>query len=92
MYPILYSALFLLGFYLLYATSERAEVPSSIIKTWARRQRLLFKCSGLLLIIISVVAFVQYYGLGAGFFFAFVMLMTVASLIVLLVPIRKVLK
>ena len=92
MNPILYTLLFLLGFYLLYVTSERADVPASQLKNWARSRQSLFKFTGLALIVIALVYFMFYYGIGAGFFIAITLLMSIASLIILLVPLRKVIK
>lgn len=92
MHPIVSVILFLLGFYLFYATSERADVPASIIKTWAGRWRVLFRWTFVVLMLSSFYAFMQYYGFGAGFFLALPVLLTIASLTVLLIPLRKIIK
>lgn len=76
----------LTGFYFLYNTSSRADVRQDKLSRWLQRQPFLSKAIGLCLLSVSVISFVLSYGLGVGVLFAFVTVMTSASLIILLSP------
>jgi len=86
MLPVLAIILFIAGFFLIYNTSVRAEVPASTLRNFARRRVLFSKWLGLLLLIGSFVIYCQCYGVVKGFLMAFLMLIAIASLIVLLTP------
>lgn len=78
-----------LGFFLLYNTSEKAVLGRfSLLEKWAQDHPRPGKYGGLLLCAIAMAASITYFGTGAGIFSFFVILMTVASLVILLAPLR----
>ena len=77
------------GFYLYYTTSNKVQAPHpKRIGQWGKRRTETAKGLGLLLFFISCALVVIEFGLGAGVFVFFVFLMTLASLVVLLNPMR----
>jgi hypothetical protein len=79
----------LLGFYLLYNTSKKVQLSRTLfIERWAQDNSTAAKYSGLLLFIVGLVISMLSFGIGSGVFLFFVILMTVASLVVLLAPLK----
>ena len=77
------------GFYLLYGTSRKmAGVGGLGIEKWIGGHPDISRYSGLALLIISMGLSCFYWGTGSGPFTFFIILMTVASLVILLVPLR----
>lgn len=80
-----------LGFYMLYNTSKRADLSRSFfIELWVQDNPKAGKAMGLSLNFIALVISLFYFGIGSGIFLFFVILMTVASLVVLIAPLRYV--
>lgn len=81
--------LMFIGFYFLYVTSKRADYKSELfIYNWGHTNTTQSKYLGILLIVLSLVLDILLLGLGSGVFSFFVLLMTLASLVVLLSPLR----
>jgi hypothetical protein len=79
----------LLGFFLLYNTSKKADLSRSFfIELWVQDNPKAGKLMGLLLISIALLISLFYFGIGSGIFLFFIILMTVASLVVLIAPLR----
>ncbi len=76
----------LIGFYLLYNTSARADVRKDKVSLWFQRRPLLSKISGLTILFLSFIFFVIAEGFGVGMLFGFVSIMTCGCLIVLFSP------
>ncbi|MGS2741186.1 hypothetical protein [Sinomicrobium sp. M5D2P17] len=82
-------AITFLGFYALYNTSKRAMLSRSLkIEKWMQVHGRESKAVGLSLLFIALVLSVFHYGIGAGIFAFFVILMTLGSLIVIVTPLR----
>src|SRR5690606_18341393 len=78
-----------LGFFLLYNTSKKIELSQSLfIERWAQNRLTTGKVTGWLLFTIALIISIIYFGVGVGIFLFTVVLMTVASLIVLLAPLK----
>jgi hypothetical protein len=78
-----------LGFYLIYNTSQKADLNrSEILEKWAQEHPQASKYIGVFLFAISLILSMIHYGISSGIFSFFVILMTVASMIVLLAPLR----
>ncbi len=78
-----------LGFLAPYNTSAKAILTGdSKLELWFRNNSSNAKIGGLLLLIASLLLVVMQKGIGAGTFMFFVILMTIASLIVLLSPLK----
>lgn len=75
------------GFYGLYNTSSRAELPNGTLELWLRKQSFL-KPAGLILLLASLVLTIINNGLAAGILFWFVIISTIASLVILLCPLK----
>ncbi|MDT0646292.1 hypothetical protein RM545_06285 [Zunongwangia sp. F260] len=76
-----------LGFFVLYHTSEKVQLSSSLfLEKWVRDHRLPSKYLGYGLIAIALILSIIFYGVGSGSFAGIVILMTVASTTVLLAP------
>ncbi|EKF55241.1 hypothetical protein I215_08351 [Galbibacter marinus] len=75
------------GFYALYNTSSRAELAQGGFDVWLRSQSLL-KPAGVILLVGSLILTVLHKGLAAGILYYFVILSTIASLIIILCPLR----
>lgn len=78
------------GFYVLYLSSEKIVVKSGAIRTIAVRNKKtasMVGCTGLAL---GFSAFCFHLGTGAGILAGFIALMTVASLIIIIAPLRLV--
>ncbi|MEH6679110.1 MAG: hypothetical protein V7724_01115 [Sediminicola sp.] len=78
-----------LAFYLFYLTSKKAIIQrTSNLEVWAGKQRKVAKSIGALLLLICFVAMVLRYGLAPGILAQCIVLMTVASLIICVAPLR----
>ncbi|MBP1839506.1 hypothetical protein [Formosa algae] len=81
--------LVIIGFYLLYLTSEKIDVPKLFgFENYMLQHKSISKILGIALLSVSSVLTVFEFGLGAGIFLFFIYLMTFASLIVLLSPLK----
>ncbi|MBL0741428.1 DUF3325 family protein [Chryseolinea lacunae] len=85
---VLYIGLQVLGFYLLYNSSQRARVWSDAISRWFQARRTLAKVCGVAFLLASFALFAMRDGLGAGIMEAVVVLMVVGSTMVLLCPLN----
>lgn len=83
---ILLFLLVLIGFYSLYSTSKRAKLNNTKVDLWLQNHTKICRPFGILLLIVAFVLSAILYGIGAGIFVAFVLLMTIGSLIVVLSP------
>ncbi|WP_236977301.1 hypothetical protein [Membranihabitans maritimus] len=78
-----------LGFFVLYNTSKRAKLSSQLqLETWVQRHAQLSKKIGSGMLITGLVSGVLAFGFASGIFSYLVILMTIASLIVLVAPLR----
>ncbi len=77
------------GFYLLYNTSKKAQFPRPFFSVFIQNNSKAFSAFGLLLILISLYMNIEVIGLGAGIFMTLVLLMLMASLLVLLYPLKQ---
>ncbi len=75
------------GFYSLYGTSQRAELSRSQINLWLQEHPKFSKVTGIVLLLLALIFSAMIYGMGAGIFTALVLLMTIASLVILVFPI-----
>lgn len=79
----------LLGFEMLYHTSEKAQfVRIRLLDTWARVNKKGVQLSALGVLSICLVGFVVLFGLGSGSFYFLAVLMLAGGLAFLLSPIR----
>lgn len=79
----------LLGFYILYSTSRRAELVLKYrFQKWVNENKKIGKPLGIGLLFISLLFSIAILGFGAGVFSFLVILMTSGSLVVLLSPLR----
>ncbi len=77
------------GFYLLYTASQKMVAVDNLgFEKWIGRHINFSKYSGLALLIVSLGLSCFHWGTGSGTFTFLIMLMTIASLIVLLAPLR----
>ena len=86
---ILATTIQLLGFYMLYNTSARAELRRDAFSLWLQQNRIVSKVTGLVLLIGSFILLTLAQGLGSGVLYGTVLLMTLASLVVLFVPLKS---
>ncbi len=85
------SLLTFISFYLLYGTSKKmAPVGELGFEKWTSEHKKASHYSSLTLMIVSLGLSCFYWGIGSGTFTFFIILMTVASLIILLTPLRLV--
>lgn len=79
----------LVGFFILYSTSNRAELTLQYkLQTWVRAHNNLGTYFGVVLLVFSLILAIVYLGTGAGTFAFLIILMTTASLVVLIAPLR----
>lgn len=79
----------LIGFYMLYSGSKRAKLVLQYdFQKWLTENPKIGKFAGLVLLFISLITSVLSLGIGSGIFSFLVILMTMASLIVLISPLR----
>lgn len=79
------------AFYLLYSTSKKMAAVSISklgIEKWSCKKNKIAQIASLALMIFSLGLSCFYWGLGSGVFTFFILLMTVASLVILLAPLR----
>ncbi len=89
MYLLLSFCVQLAGFYILYSTSARAVFERRKHNRWFYRHRRFSKVSGTLVLLASLIMFMQELGIGAGFFFALISVMTIGGFVIILIPLRK---
>lgn len=78
-----------LAFYLLYRTSQKmAAVDTLGLEKWTGTHKRASQYASLALMILSLGLSCFYWGFGSGTFTFFIVLMTVASLVILLAPLR----
>ena len=83
------SFLVFLGFYLLYSTSKKMTGVGVLgFETWVVDHCIASKYISLALLILSLGLSIWLWGVGSGVFTFFILLMTIASLIILLAPLR----
>ncbi|MEY8779175.1 hypothetical protein AB9K32_02030 [Allomuricauda sp. XS_ASV26] len=83
------SLLTFITFYLFYGTSKKmASIGKLGIEKWIGENRKIAQIAGLALMVFSLGLSCFYWGLGSGTFTFFIILMTVASLVILLAPLR----
>ena len=79
----------LIGFYMLYSTSKRAKLILQYdFQKWIIENQKNGKIIGLSLLIVSLLLSILSLGFGSGIFSFLVILMTMASLVVLISPLR----
>jgi Mg/Co/Ni transporter MgtE len=76
----------LTGFYLIYNTSARAVLRKDPFSVWLQRWRKTSLVTGFVLLIISFVVSITGQGVGTGALTGCIMLMTIASLIIIITP------
>jgi len=79
----------LTGFYMLYCTSARAVFVKHRYPTYLHKYRKVLKVLGSLLLLASFVLLMLCRGIGVGFFFALISLMSISACIIILVPLQK---
>ncbi|MBO0343512.1 MAG: hypothetical protein ACTHOM_08845 [Allomuricauda sp.] len=85
----LISLLTFIAFYLLYGTSKKmASVGVFGLEKWTGEHKKSAQLASLALMILSLGLSCFYWGLGSGTFSFLILLMTVASLVILLAPLR----
>jgi len=85
----LISFLTFIAFYLLYGTSKKMVAVSELgTGKWKCKNKKIAQLASLALMILSLGLSCYYWGLGSGTFSFFILLMTVASLVILLAPLR----
>ncbi|MAM18363.1 MAG: DUF3325 family protein [Bacteroidota bacterium] len=77
-----------LGFYCWYLSSKRVKQSGSKFQKWMNNRPNFTKVTGSIFLIISCMLLVKSSGVGAGIFLFFIVLMSLASLTILLVPLR----
>ncbi|WP_285652698.1 hypothetical protein [Allomuricauda sp. NBRC 101325] len=83
------SLLTFLAFYLSYGTSKKmAAIGSLGLEKWCGEHKKPSQLASLALMILSLGLSCFYWGLGSGTFTFLILLMTVASLVILLAPLR----
>jgi hypothetical protein len=87
MYILLAATIILIaGFYALYNTSEKAVLQKDIVSVWLQRNRSVSKIIGILSLLVAFVLLAFEQGIGSGILTGFILLMTVACLIIILSP------
>lgn len=83
------SFLVFIAFYLLYGTSKKMTIVDGFgFEKWIAEHTTVTSYFGLALLIISLGLSCFYWGWGSGVLVFFILLMSIASLIILLVPLR----
>jgi len=78
-----------LGFYMLLLTSKRAAIPTSVPeRKLALSNKQVFKVTALILLLAAFVVLSLVWGIASGIISEFIILSIVASLAVILVPLR----
>lgn len=79
----------LIGFFLLYNTSKKVKLKRSfLLEEIAQKNPKYSKITGMSLISLALIGSILYWGMGAGIFAFFVVLMTVGSAVVLMAPLK----
>lgn len=85
----LISLLTFIAFYLLYGTSKKMVAVGELgIEKWTGENKKIAQIASMALMIFSLGLSCFYWGLGSGVFTFLILLMTVASLVILLAPLR----
>ena len=77
-----------LGFFACYATSKNATLPTLRLGEWLQEKPVLSNVVGMFLMVNSCILLVLILGLGSGILTFFIMLMTIGSLVIILVPLK----
>ena len=78
-----------IGFYAFYLTSDRIAIDRSTwVSSWVFSNKTTGKAIGFLLLLVSMRLAIEVYGLAAGLCVFFILLMTMASLIIVLKPLK----
>ncbi len=86
MYTLIVTCCFL-GFFALYNTSKKAKLSKSgKVEQWLQTHPRTAKQIGVLLMVVSMVAFIWKNGWGVGGFSAVLLIMTISSLVVAIAP------
>lgn len=70
----------------MYSTSKKVKLKKAKANKWLQDHTKISKSFGVLLLIAAFVLSTMLYGIGAGIFVAFILLMTIGGLIVVLSP------
>ena len=85
----LISFLTFIAFYLLYGTSKKMAAAGVLgLEKWTGEHKKSAQLASLALMILSLGLSCFHWGLGSGIFTFFILLMTVASLVILLAPLQ----
>ncbi|HAF78231.1 MAG TPA: hypothetical protein DCG42_13030 [Maribacter sp.] len=77
------------GFYLGYATTKRQKVPVHLhIENWCQKKSKVANSLGYVLLLFACSLTIYHFGWGSGIFTFSVILMTIASLVILLQPLH----
>lgn len=80
-----------LGFFMVYNTSKRAPLGNGkLFESRIQDAPGLYKKLGVMILLISLLWAVQLFGVGAGLFVGCILWMTIASLVILIAPLRTV--
>jgi len=77
-----------IGFYFCYIASQKAAVSKLPLRLWAKSNAGMSKSIGGFFVLGALLLYVAQTGIGAGIFYGLVALMTVASLVVILLPMQ----
>lgn len=83
---VIVSLTIFLGFYTLYNTSKKAKLNITKVDKWLQHYPKISKLISLILITGSFGLLMNYYGIGAGIFISFIILMTIGSMIIIITP------
>ncbi|WP_047246168.1 hypothetical protein [Maribacter thermophilus] len=78
-----------LGFYLCYSTSKKQVITNTLrIENWGQQHSFLANFCGSMALLAACTLSMAYYGWAAGIFSFSIILMTIASLVILLHPLK----
>jgi hypothetical protein len=78
-----------IGFFILYNTSKKAVLTQTLLlEKYVQNNHLPGKFLGYTLLLIALIISIPLFGVGAGIFLYLTILMTVASIVILLAPLR----
>ncbi len=89
MYIIIGIVLQIIGFYILYSTSSRAVFLKHKLNSYLYQHRKIAKVLGALMLLGSFILLMNCIGIGVGFFFALISLMTISGCIIIIIPLKK---
>jgi Mg/Co/Ni transporter MgtE len=75
-----------IGFYAFYNTSKRAKLNSTKVDRWLQNHTLISAIIGFVSLVYSFGMLINYFGIAAGIFIGFIVLMTIGSLVIVLSP------